>query len=79
MSHSFTLVAQKICWLLKSVQGPFRVCIGFLVGSTDLTHVGGEGKLSKMTHTILFSFHCIQYVGRLGLATSCSRFPKKLP
>ena len=40
---------------------------------------GGEGKLSKMTHTILFSFHCIQYVGRLGLATSCSRFPKKWP
>ena len=82
MSHSFTVMAQKICWLLKSVQGPFRVCIRFLVCCTDLTHVGGGGgggKLSKMTHTILFSFHCIQYVGRLGLATSCSRFPKKWP
>ena len=31
-----------------------------------------------MTDTILFSFHCIQYAGRLGLATSYSRFPKKL-
>ena len=43
MSHSFTVMAQKICWLLKSVQGPFRVCIRFLVCCTDLTHVGGGG------------------------------------
>ena len=43
MSYSFTVMAQKICWLLKSVQGPFRVCNGFLVCSTDLAHVGGGG------------------------------------
>ena len=32
LSISLSLVmAQKICWILKSVQKPFRVCIGFHV------------------------------------------------